>query len=133
MAGTYKQLQVEGVEELIKQLGGLKQLGAAMAPARMAAAEYVQGILKQEAPVDDGDLRDGIEINPSVLSKRGKNTTLVAANHRKAPHAHLVEFGARGGQMPANPFFSRGYLKSRGGAQGILAAGAKAAADRAIK
>lgn len=31
----------------------------------------------------------------------------VSVNYKIAPHAHLVEYGARGGEMPANPFMRR--------------------------
>ena len=128
-----KAIKVEGLDELIKQLGGLKQVEGLMQPGRMKAAQIVQSAIEAEAPRGPtGNLKRSIEINPSVLSKRSKNLTFVAINHKVAPHAHLVEFGARGGNMPENAFFTRGYRKSRSSGADALMADAKAAIDKAL-
>ena len=60
----------------------------------------------------------GLEELKTNLEKMGisiKNiqAAFVAMDYRKAPHAHLVEYGARGGAMPANPFFRRGVQQSK--------------------
>jgi HK97 gp10 family phage protein len=136
MAGSAKQLRIEGLDELAKQLGGLKKLGNPMAPARMAAAELVHRTIQAEAPVQPGGdqtLKRSVQINPKTLTKFGKYTTVVAIDHNMAPHSHLVEFGARGGNMPANPFFTRGYKMARNAAASILETGVKNAINKAIR
>lgn len=129
-----KTVYVDGLEELLAQLDGLKNVEELMGPGRQKAAEITQAAIKEEAAPHrrTGKLDQSIQINPDALNKRPKNITFVAVNHSVAPHAHLVEFGARGGQMPADPFFSRGYQKSRSAALDALMADAKAAVDKAL-
>jgi len=129
-----KHIEVIGAAELQKQLKGLVFVSEYLGPAKQKAARIVKSTIRAEAPVDDGELRDSIKINPKKLRKRGRGNVLVAAEYSSTmKHAHLVEFGARGGEMPANPFFSRGYAKSRGEALAAIEAGVQAAIDKAIK
>lgn len=47
--------------------------------------------VQQNAPVDEGDLRRSVRV--STRSKKGTVYAYVKIGGRKAPHAHLVEFG----------------------------------------
>lgn len=133
MAKRGKKIYVQGLDELVKQLDGLKNVEEKLAPGRMKAAEIVRSAIEGEAPLGPtGNLKRGIQINPATLTKKPKNIEFVATNHKIAPHAHLVEFGARGGEMPANAFFTRGYRKSRKAAADALAADVPAAIDKVL-
>jgi HK97 gp10 family phage protein len=53
-----------------------------------------------------GNLRSSPVTKMMEKRRHGEPRPTISAIDRKiAPHAHLVEFGARGGQMPAQPFF----------------------------
>lgn len=128
-----KKIVVEGLDDLVKQLDGLKNVEEKLELGREKAAEIVRAAIEAEAPLGPtGNLKRSIQVNPGTLTKRPKNITFVATNYKIAPHSHLVEFGARGGNMPKNPFFSRGYRKSRGAAADALAAAVQPAIDKSI-
>lgn len=55
--------------------------------------------------VDPGSLRRSIVAKTFKGESKEAPAAFVAIDYSIAPHAHLVEFGARGGQMPAQPFF----------------------------
>lgn len=126
-------ITIEGLEELQQQLKGLKWMSTYMGPARAKAGRLVKAAIKSEAPIKSGKLKESIKINPGRLNKRSKGVVLVAVDYDVAPHAHLVEFGARDGAMKENAFFTRGFLKSKDAAMKELQAGAMKAVDQAIK
>ena len=129
-----KDITIEGLDELRRQLKGLGvDMRSNLGPALARAGRAVKAAIKSEAPVRSGKLKQSIKINPSRLNKRRKGTTIVAVDYDVAPHAHTVEFGARGGAMPANPFFTRGFLKSKDAALAEIESGAKKAVDESIK
>jgi len=128
-----KDVTIEGLDELQQQLTNLKGMSRYMGPARAKAGRLVKAAIKGEAPLGPtGNLKNSIKVNPKRL-KKNKGIVLVAVDYDVGPHAHLVEFGARGGEMPANPFFTRGYRQSKDAAMGALEAGASKAVDQAIK
>lgn len=55
--------------------------------------------------IEPGSLRRGIVAKSFKGRSKQPPAAMVAIDYSIAPHAHLVEFGARGGQMPAQPFF----------------------------
>jgi HK97 gp10 family phage protein len=55
--------------------------------------------------VEPGSLRRAIIAKTFKGKSKEVPSAFAAIDYRIAPHAHLVEFGARGGQMPADPFF----------------------------
>lgn len=71
------------------------------------AINQVSGNLRRSPVTRMMDRRRADQPRPSIA----------AIDRRKAPHAHLVEFGARGGQMPAQPFFRPGWDRGRPKAQ----------------
>ncbi|MBA4776684.1 MAG: HK97 gp10 family phage protein [Rhizobiales bacterium] len=105
-------------------------------PAITSAAQDVANVMKALAPVDDGDLRDSIEVTaggqktpphsqPGGSTVVPENAAMITAGNSKVRTAHLVEFGTRahiaGGMfegaqipaIPAQPFFFPGYRMSR--------------------
>lgn len=54
---------------------------------------------QQKVPVDDGDLKRSIRVTTRI--KRGTVYASVKAGGRKAPHAHLVEFGTKAHKIVA--------------------------------
>lgn len=101
MAGKHGvQFNLEGFEDLNKNLLALKRSHAVSVVRRtlIAAAKPTVDMARGLAPVDDGQLRDGIgagtKLTPRQMRKHRKNkgdvTVFVGAG---APHSHLVEFG----------------------------------------
>lgn len=82
-------------------------------PALIKAAENTAGVMRALVPVDDGDLRDSIEVTqPGGITPRyaasggqrvaGENQALVTAGNPDVRHGHLQEFGTV--DHPAQPF-----------------------------
>ena len=88
------------------------------------AAKIIKSAAKQKAPiakkghwskkgsrsgsqhwVEPGALRRGIVAKKFKGQTKHPPAAFCAIDYSIAPHAHLVEFGARGGKMPATPFF----------------------------
>jgi len=96
------------------------------------AANDVAEVMQRLAPVDDGDLRDSIQVTPGGQktpphSQPGgstvvpENAAMITVGDTKVRYPHFVEFGTRahiaGGQfagaeikaIPAQPFFFPGF------------------------
>ncbi len=122
-----------------QQLGALFQdiRGALTEGAREVsreAATVVQQRIKAEAPRGPtGRLKRAIESGTFKQRRNKPVASFVRVSRKIAPHAHLVEFGARGGRMPANAFFRRGFNASKKKAEAILERGAGKAFDSAVK
>ncbi len=86
------------------------------------AADIIAEEARLRVPVKTGDLKRGIVArkNKEASAFTGKGTAYVGANYKIAPHAHLVEYGARGGQMPANPFMRNAIASKRGEAMAAM-------------
>ena len=87
-------------DQIMKNINNGRNAGA------KAASEFLQKQIASEAPAGPtGNLKK------SVVSKKMSRDGIwiTAIDRMKAPHAHLIEFGARGGSMPANPFFRRTF------------------------
>lgn len=105
-------------------------------PAITSAAQDVADVMKRLAPVDDGDLRDSIEVTPGGQrtpphSQPGgstvvpENAAMITVGDTRVRYPHFVEFGTRahtaGGQfagaeikaIPAQPFFFPGFRMGR--------------------
>lgn len=72
------------------------------------AADLIAEEARRLAPEKTGALKRGIvsKVN-KVVEEFGTGlvgAAYVGVDYHIAPHAHLVEFGARGGEMPAHPF-----------------------------
>lgn len=129
-----KRIQIEGLDELLQQLGGLANLDMGAAPEQ--AAEAVKEAIQIEAPVLTGDLKKAIKSGrdlPFGKRAKGNRTAYVFVDGRDVAPANqgaLVEFGTS--KTPPNPFFSRGFARAKGAALAKLEAGIRAAIDKAI-
>ena len=124
-------VQIIGMAEVLKAFDELKtgvpdSAGDGVNAVAKAAAE----VIRAEAPQGPtGNLKKSIE-SGGYKKKQGKPVAaFVRVNRKKAPHAHLVEFGARAGAMPANPFFARGSAKVKGAALGKVEDAVSSAID----
>jgi len=130
--GTY----IEGLDELLAQVGGLQTeaIAGSIADSIEAGAKRTADVIKQEAPLGPtGNLKRAVEYGVFKRRNRKPIAGFVRVNRKIAPHLHWLEFGARGGNMPANPFFSRGWRKSRTGVESELIGSVQSAIDKAIK
>ena len=129
-------VEVIGVAELTKQFQRLKSvpLDPALHASIILAAQAVANRVRVEAPLGPtGNLRRSVEWGGFKKRIAKPVAAFVRVNRRIAPHAHLVEVGARGGAMKSNPFFKRGVLAMRGKVPVIIAVGAGKAIDDAVR
>lgn len=122
-----------GIGAVLESMNALKSDGlkAGIADGIKKAADSVRDAIEAEAPKGPtGNLKRSVQ--SGMFKKRsGKPIAgFVRVNGKIAPHAHLVEFGARGGAMPANPFFSRGYAKSKDSALQAVEDALRSAIDK---
>lgn len=103
--------KIEGMKEFDRAIEKLtKSIGAdETEPILFSAAEIVTAEIQSnvnQIPKVTGNLRSSPVTKMMEKRRHGEPRPSIAAiDRKKAPHAHLVEFGARGGQMPAQPFF----------------------------
>ena len=145
--------ELEGADKLtlkLKRLTGMlsdKDLGNRY----LDAAKVIRNAAKRRAPIakkghwskkGKGGTRHWLEpgaLKRSIVAKKFKSRTIYppaafcAINYGIAPHAHLVEFGARGGQMPAQPFFRPAIDESKSRVKAIIKDGLKKAVLKAVK
>lgn len=128
---------VIGLAGLVKTLGSLQNLGVdnqRLAGAIGRTVKDMEERVRSEAPQGaTGNLKRGVE--SGVYKRRpGKPVAgFVRMSYKIAPHAHLVEFGARGGEMPANPFFRRATSGGAEAALDAVAEGLGKAVDDVLK
>lgn len=128
---------IQGWDRIKRRLAKIpKAVKQATQPALVSAAEDVADVMRQLAPVDDGNLKESIVVTPGGSrtpshSMPGgaavvpENAAMITAGNDKVRYPHLVEFGSRahtaGGQfagaeipaIPAQPFFFVGYRFAR--------------------
>ena len=105
-----KGVKIEGLEELRETLEKTmpREARNILRRTTLKIASTLRDEIRKKAPVYTGNLRR------SIKSKRDRGTpTNITASvyvdksggrSGKGYHWHLVEFGARGGKMPAQPF-----------------------------
>lgn len=105
-----KGVKIEGLEELRETLEKTmpREARNILRRTTLKIASTLRNEIREKAPVYTGNLRR------SIKSKRDRGTpTNITASvyvdksggrSGKGYHWHLVEFGARGGKMPAQPF-----------------------------
>ena len=99
----------DGIEEMQVKLARL--INSSNAPevkrvfVRMAA--IARDDIKALAPVRTGTLRNAVFAGGG---RDGETNALVGVNYRKAPHAHLVEFGTP--HSAPKPFFRPGLVNA---------------------
>ena len=99
-----------------------KEVRAAVKPALMKSGEEIAASMKALAPVDEGDLRDAIEVTgpgeqtPPYSQPGGTYTVpetgvAVSVGNRDVRYPHLVEYGTT--KAPAQPFFWPAFRSNR--------------------
>lgn len=112
-------IKIEGLDEVLKNLSRMVVNEEIENKALNKAGKIVQEAVKEEAPVDQGTLKKNIRL-------RRPRDGEVYVHSSRAYHAHLVEFGrsvgstitkngkrVTWGPTNPNPFFSRGFEKSK--------------------
>lgn len=101
-------------------------------PVITSAAHDIASVMKALAPVDDGDLKDSIEVTaggqrtPSHSQPGGatvvpENAAMITAGNSKVRYAHLVEFGTLAAR--AQPYFFVGHRMASKKAAGKIKRG----------
>jgi len=118
-----------------------EQIRKTVAPALVASAEEIAAVQRGLAPVDDGDLKDSIEVTgpggttPPYSQPGGsrtvkENEAVVTVGNTSVRYAHLQEYGTT--FHAAQPFFWPGYrLMRKRAANRIKRAVSKAVRDTA--
>lgn len=103
-------MELEGVEELLSELGKLgDQSKRVENKALREAGSVVEDAIKNEVPVRTGDLKRDISAS-GIKTKDGIKHVEVGPK-KESWRAKFVEFGTV--KMGANPFMGRGYEKSK--------------------
>lgn len=112
---TKKALEIEGIPEMARKIN---LLIATFAPKgypvikekMMVAAKILRDEAKDMAPVKSGLLRRSIFAAPG---DKDKPDVIAGVSYKTAPHAHLVEYGHKGGAKP-HPYWRPAILATRG-------------------
>lgn len=86
------------LDAFLQQLPVKVEKNILRAALRAGANEFKEAA-KQGAPVDEGDLRASIRVTTST--KRGTVYAKLRVGGKRAPHAHLVEFGTAAHKIKA--------------------------------
>lgn len=96
----------KSTKKLLEKMGDFLTVGEKMYSAGVAA-DIIAKDAKRRAPQGPtGNLKRGIVARQDKVTSMSinKGVAYVGVDYNIAPHAHLVEYGARGGEMPAKPF-----------------------------
>jgi hypothetical protein len=112
---SLKLIGMAAIADALTSLGDAKNYAGDISESILAEADSMRDTIKSEAPQGPtGNLKKSVQ-SGLFKARQGKPIAgFVRVNRRTAPHAHLVEFGARSGRMPSNSFFARGVAKSKG-------------------
>jgi len=120
-------ISLEGMDELLTKFKRLIDVidKREMTNRLLSAGKYIADRAGDNAPKGlTKNLERGMAIFTVMAPERdGEPGVIVKPDYLIAPHFHLVEFGARGGQMPANPFFRRTIDESRGVVKSMIKRG----------
>lgn len=88
-------LKLEGDRELRRALAKLEQKTGKRVVRRslLRGARIIRDEARKRAPVDSGRLRKSIQARSSGRAFRAGTVGVVVGPDKRAPHAHLVEFG----------------------------------------
>lgn len=93
-------------KNLLESMKGFLTVGELSFSAGLAA-NVIAAEARLRAPQGKtGNLKRGIvaKVNKILQQFSGVGAAYVGVDYKIAPHAHLVEYGGRGGEMPAQPF-----------------------------
>lgn len=126
-----KAVRWEGIPEITKNVNNLlaelghkegHKVGDKVKRALMHGALVVRDEAKDLVPVRTGTLKSAIF---AAYGDNRKPDVLVGVNYKIAPHAHLVEYGARGGEMPPQPYMRPAITATRSKVANVVADGLK--------
>lgn len=118
----------------LNALGSIGENSKSIREGHRRAATVIWKRVKAEAPQGPtGNLKRGVQSGTFKFRAGQPSESFVQMSSKIAPHAVLVEFGARGGRMPANPFFRRGVQSSAQEAFDAMVSGVGQAVDEAVK
>lgn len=138
LTGKGKAVRLEGIPEiaanvnkLLKTVGGDKgrKVGDEVKRVLMGGALVVRDEARDLVPVRTGKLKSAIF---AAYGDEKQPNVIVGVNYRIAPHAHLVEFGARGGEMPPQPYMRPAVTATRSKVANIVAEGFKKIVDETL-
>ena len=103
-------IAIEGVGNLVSDLNRLvTQIDSEIVEdGLLKIAEGLRDNIKAVTPRKTGRLKSAVRASRFRAKITGRPAVFVAMNYKKAPHAHLVEYGhrARNGKfVPAHPYF----------------------------
>lgn len=122
--------KLEGVDEIKKNIAKIldRTSGEKIKKVYMRAAMIAVREARSIVPVRTGKLRDAIFAD---YGDPTKPNVLVGVNYRKAPHAHLVEFGTV--KTPAHPYFRPAVTATRSLMAATIIEGFKEILDESTK
>ncbi len=127
-------VQIEGEEELLRKFRKLGDAVKGSQPERLflRAAKSIRDAARDAAPEGPtGNLKAGIVAR--ILDRKGRKVApaMVGINFRRAPHAHLLEFGTV--KMSPRPFFRQAVINTQQRVNDIIAKGFKRIIDKQAK
>jgi HK97 gp10 family phage protein len=105
-----KGVKIEGMKEAQEMLKGVmpREARNIMRRTTFKVAGVVRQEIRDKAPVLTGNLKRSIKAKRDRGTKNTFSSTVYVdrsgGRSGRGYHWHLVEFGARGGEMPAQPF-----------------------------
>lgn len=138
------EFKIEGLQELTKTIQDLsKSLDPDKSePVILKGAKVIGAEVRGRAPKGPtGNLKKSVKVKTlKRFSSKQPAPAIVAIDRKKAPHAHLVEYGhalVRGGKVighvPAHPFFRPGIDAKAGEALKQIEAGLTKLVEGAAK
>ena len=122
--------KLEGVDEVKENIANIldRTTGEKIKKVYMRAAMIAVREARSLVPVRTGKLRDAIFAD---YGDPAKPNVLVGVNYKKAPHAHLVEFGTV--KTSAHPYFRPAITATRGPMAATIIEGFKEILDESTK
>lgn len=119
------------VDKILKAVGGRKgqAVGEEIKHILMGAALVIRDEAKDLVPVRTGLLKSAIF---AAYGDPRKPDVLIGVNYKIAPHAHLVEYGARDGEMPPQPYMRPAVQATRAKAANIIAEGVRRLIEKTL-
>lgn len=129
---------IDGVDELLVNVGKVidKVKGKRAKEIFIRAAFSFVNEAKAEVPYDEerarrvakGWISETRHMKDAIFAAYGdsqSSSVLAGVNHNIAPHSHLVEFGGRGGQMPAFGTLRKALAQTRPMMAAVISQGLK--------
>ncbi len=125
---------IEGEEELVRKLRALGDSvrGRQIERLFLRAAKVIRNAAREAAPQGPtGNLKAGIISKVLPRGTRKVGLAMTGINFRRAPHAHLLEFGTE--KMSPRPFFRVSVIGSQQRINTMLTKGFKRIIEKVAK